>query len=130
MNEENDLTTVDGFAERAKQLFDESVESMDSQTRSHLNRARQTALERLRPGQPTIVHWVPLTGLAAAAVAAVVFWTPNPKVGDFGIQAMASDMEMLLTDESWEMLEDLEFYSWIELEEETNELAETGNNVS
>ena len=130
MNEENDLTTVDGFAERAKQLFDESVESMDSQTRSHLNRARQTALEPLKPGQPTIVHWVPLTGLAAAAVAAVVFWTPNPKVGDFGIQAMASDMEMLLTDESWEMLEDLEFYSWIELEEETNELAETGNNVS
>ena len=130
MNEENDLTAVDGLAERAKQLFDESVESMDSQTRSHLNRARQTALEQLKPGQPTIVHWVPLTGLAAAAVAAVVFWTPNPKVGDFGIQAMASDMEMLLTDESWEMLEDLGFYSWIELEEETNELAETGNNVS
>ena len=130
MNEENDLTTVDGFAERAKQLFDESVESMDSQTRSHLNRARQTALEQLKPGQPTIVHWVPLTGLAAAAVAAVVFWTPNPKVGDFGIQGMASDMEMLLTEESWEMLGDLEFYSWIELEEETSELAETGYNVS
>jgi len=31
---------------------------------------------------------------------------------------VASDMEILLTEDSLEMLEDLEFYSWIDLDEE------------
>jgi hypothetical protein len=42
---------------------------------------------------------------------------------------MATDIEILLTEDSLEMLEDLEFYSWIELSDETDEGMEPANNV-
>ena len=130
MHEENELTAENALAEQAKQLFDESVERMDGQKLSQLNRARQTALAQVKPRKPTIVQWGPLTGLAAATAAAVVFWPPQPKTDHFAIPPTASDMEMLLTEESLEMFADLEFYSWIELEEEATELDESENNVS
>jgi hypothetical protein len=38
-------------------------------------------------------------------------------------------MEILLTEDSLEMLEDLEFYSWIDLDGDSTEAEEPTNNV-
>ena len=43
--------------------------------------------------------------------------------------AAVTDMEILLTEDSLEMLEDLEFYSWMDLDEEAGDLQGSGNNV-
>ncbi len=124
MNERKDTAADELFAEKAKQLFDESVENLDGETRSRLNRGRQAALAELTTGRPVWVQWAPAAGVAAAAVFAVVLWTGNQPVDELTPEATASDFEILLTEDSFEMLEDLEFYSWIDLDEETEETEE------
>jgi len=124
MNERKDMVADKAFAEKAKQLFDESVEGLDGQTRSRLNRGRQVALDELKTGRPVWVQWAPAAGVAAAAVVAVVLWTGNPPVDDLTPESSAVDFEILLTEDSFEMLGDLEFYSWIDLDEDADEIVE------
>jgi hypothetical protein len=124
MNERKDMDADKAFAEKAKQLFDESVAGLDGQTRSRLNRGRQAALDTLKTGRPVWVQWVPAAGVAAAAVVAVVLWTANPPVDDLTPEASVADFEILLTEDSFEMLEELEFYSWIDLDEDADEIVE------
>lgn len=129
MNERTDVSAEDAFVKKAKQQFDESVERLDGETQSRLNRARHVALAEVDTGQSTWVQWAPATGVAAAAVLGVVLWAGNPATEDMATPAVASDMEILLTGDSLEMLEDLEFYSWIDLDEEMGALPEAESNV-
>ena len=124
MKERKDMGADKAFGEKAKQLFDESVEGLDANTRSRLNHRRQAALAELATGRPVWVQWAPAAGVAAAVVFAVVLWTGNQPVDDLTPEASAADFEILLTEDSFEMLEDLEFYSWIELDEEADETLE------
>ena len=129
MNERNDVTAEDTFSEKAKAAFDESVDNLDGETRSRLNRGRQAALAEIDTKRSAWIQWAPAGGVAAAALLAVVLWTGNPAVDELASPAMAADIEILLTEDSLEMLEDLEFYSWIELSDETDEAMEPANNV-
>jgi hypothetical protein len=129
MNERHDVTAEDAFTDKAKQLFDESVDGLDAETRSRLNRGRHAALAEPGAGRPAWVLWAPGLGVAAAAVLAVVLWTGNPSSSDITVPAVATDMEILLTEDSLEMLEDLEFYSWIDLDDEADESLQPENNV-
>lgn len=120
-DESDDLTPEERlFAERAKQRFGESVERLDAATLSRLNRNRQVALAEATARGPGVrwSTWAPLTGAAAAAaIAAVLIVQPSgvdmPDAGD----SAATDFEILLGDDSLEMIEDLEFYSWIDVAE-------------
>jgi hypothetical protein len=111
---------------RAKKYFDESVENLDGETRSRLNRARQAALAEIKSGGHRWIEWAPAAGVAAAAVVAVVLWTGNPPSDVLTPATSNADIEILLTEDSFEMLEDLEFYSWIDLDAESDE---PGGNV-
>ena len=119
------------FVTRAKELFDQSVESLDAETRSKLNRSRHAALEDagqgIRLGRP--IQWAPAAGVAAAAVLTVVILNGEPPVDALTLQTTANDFEMLLTEDSLEMLEELEFYSWIDLEAELGDELDTNGNV-
>lgn len=100
----------------AKQTFDESVESLDAATLSRLNQGRHRALAELQRAKP-MRQWVrlaPATGVAAAALITVmVMRGPNEVVLPV-TPVTVSDFEILLDGEPLEMLEDLEFYSWID----------------
>lgn len=112
-NEQNDR-----LAEQAKSLFDESVDGIDGATRSRLNQGRQAALAELAaPSGVRWQQWVPATGVAAAAVVAVALWTSQPQV-ETDAPMSASDFELLLNDDSFDMLQDLEFYSFIDVDAE------------
>ena len=129
MNERSKITTDDAFAQEAKLLFDQSVDDLDGETRSKLNRGRQAALAELSTGGRRWTQWAPAGGVAVAAVAALVVWTGSLRVPELDALAVASDLEILLTEDSLEMLENLEFYSWIEFDGETSETETPTNNV-
>lgn len=118
MKKRNESTADDAFAGQAKKHFDESVENLDAATRSRLNRSRQAALAEVRRDGGRWFAWAPAAGVAAAAVVAVMIMTGKPPAEPFNPPTANADIEILLTEDSFEMLEDLEFYSWIELEEE------------
>jgi hypothetical protein len=73
--------------------------------------------------------WVPAAGVAAAAVFAVVLWNGQVTDEQIAPAAAATDIELLLNDESFEMLDELEFYSWIDLETEMETNTEEDSNV-
>ena len=101
---------------QSKALFDDSVERLDAATLSRLNQGRQQALQEIRDtgtaGQ--WARWVPAGGLAAAAVVAVVVWQGMPVEHSAPAAGTATDFEIMLSEDSLDMLEDLEFYSWID----------------
>ena len=97
------------------------MQSLDAATQSRLNQGRQAALAETATGAGfgRWNQWVPVAGVAAATVIAVVLWRGSPQVDGFVPPTTASDFEILMDQDDFEMLEDLEFYSWIDLDDDT-----------
>lgn len=120
------------FAEAATRLLRQSAEELDAATLSRLNRARQAALAELERGsrRPAWVPfgWRPAVAMAAVAVVAVVLSSgrvpltprdaspPAPVAAEtpLGHVDHAGEIELMLADENLEMLEDLDFYDWLD----------------
>ena len=113
------------LADAAKQHFDDSVTSLDAATLSRLNKGRHDALARLQPTRPgrQWSRWAPATGLAAAVLVTVMVMRGPAEVAQIEAPMNVSDFEILLDDEPLEMLEELEFYSWID----TSDLSGSGD---
>lgn len=103
------------IAQQAKEAFDRSVDSLDAATLSKLNRGRQAALKHAASPNNAWLRWMPATGVAAAALLAVMMLRGPADIGV--MHEPAVDLEILLSEESIEMLEDLEFYSWLATQE-------------
>ena len=56
--------------------------------------------------------WVPATGAAVATVLVAVMVMRGP-AGEDVFEPLAADFELLMGEESIDMLEELEFYSWL-----------------
>jgi len=101
--------------------LDESTQSLDAATLSRLNQARHAALAATSRGQR--VWWLPAAGLAAscALVLAVVAWYPSAhRVGPAAPAAAhssVSDAEVA-ADDGIEFYQDLEFYAWLDAQEQ------------
>lgn len=99
---------------RAKQAFDDSVDALDAATLSKLNRGRQAALAELdqsrRFGRWSA--WTPALGVSAAVLFAILIVNPMNK--EALIEAPNGDFEILMSEERLDMLEELEFYAWLE----------------
>jgi hypothetical protein len=113
---------------RAKRVFDESVEQLDAHTRSRLTQARFRAL-REPPRRP----WWPLdwslsrhsawTPAAAAVASLVVGWAlwqgrASPETDLQVASVEPTDLEILLAEEDLALLEELDFYDWLERQPE------------
>lgn len=98
---------------RARDLLDESVEHLDAATLSRLNQARQRALEAARRrASPSWQWWgLPAGGLAVAVLAVAVWWPRTAEI-ETPVSVM-EDMEILVSADI-EMLEDLEFFMWLD----------------
>jgi negative regulator of sigma E activity len=105
------------FERRARDTFDASVENVDAEIRSRLNRARQAALaSRETVRAPAWRSWAPAGAMAAAVVAAVLWRVPganDPSQVQVNGEAPIEIVELAAEGEDFELLtEDPEFYSW------------------
>ena len=107
----------DKFEEDLKETFDESVDALDAATLSRLNRSRHAALAELQKPRHQWSRWMPATGAVAAILVAVVVLQSPVGVDDSADITSVTDMEILLGEDSIEMLEELEFYSWLDIAE-------------
>ena len=111
MNKPNDS---EDFAAQAKGAFDDSVERLDGAALSRLNQGRHAALEQLASGRSKAAwtRWAPAGGVAVAALLTMIVMRA-PEMESMPVEVV-SDFEILLEDENLQMLEDLEFYSWLD----------------
>jgi hypothetical protein len=106
------------FELKARDTFDASVESLDAEIRSRLNRARQAAVADSAPVRaPAWRSWAPVGAVAVALIAAVLWRVPgtgnSPQVHING-EAPMEIVELAAEGEDFELLsEDPEFYSWV-----------------
>ena len=111
------------FVEHASVMLKGSVAALDAPTRSKLNRARQAALDELSPSSGFLSRhkfWAPAGGFVAASVFAGMLWIGGLQTGSQSLQGtmpVVSEMnaaEILIVDEDFEMLEELDFYNWLQ----------------
>jgi hypothetical protein len=112
-----DEEAPDELEARSKALFDDSVERLDGRTRSRLTQARHAALDELRaPRHRWFGFRLPAAGLATIALAAVmlVTWSGlrQPNVPGGGLPL--DDFDIVADSDNLEMLQDVEFYAWLE----------------
>ncbi|MCH7854363.1 MAG: hypothetical protein IIB76_08520 [Proteobacteria bacterium] len=123
MNEHKEIRDCNEADERfiaqAKAHFEDSVRSLDGATQSRLNQARQKALAETTTGAGFARwnQWVPVAGVAVAAVFAIVLWRGSPSLDERMPVTTTADFELLLNQDDFEMLEDFEFYSWIDIDD-------------
>lgn len=88
------------------QHLDDSVDALDAVTLSKLNQARHRALETKASHVP---NWLPSGAFAAVFIAIAAGWlfTHPPAF------MQTPEATALLSDEDIEMIDDLEFVSWL-----------------
>jgi hypothetical protein len=105
----------DDFENKARALFEDSVERLDARTRSKLTQARNRALDEVQQGAARRRWiWAPVGGLALAAVVAVVMVSGGLRSSGETDGLALEDIDIVADSESFEMLEDVEFYTWLE----------------
>jgi hypothetical protein len=99
--------------ERSKALFEDSVERLDARTRSRLTQARHAALDELRRSRLFRARWLwaPAGGLIAAGAAALLIgvWRPGADPASPSLE----DLEVVAGTENLDLLQDVEFYTWL-----------------
>ena len=103
------------FERRSKAAFDESVDNLSGEVRSRLTQARHRALEEAAAPRFSRRLWLPAAGLTAAALAAVVVIAPRVMQERAMPESFAAeDLALLLNDDDLELIENMEFYAWVE----------------
>ena len=132
MNTNREHTERSGVERKTKALFDDSVARTDAATQSRLNQARQRAMAELDTGRHWSGSWLPAGVAAAAAVVLVaVMLGRTPDVGS-ELEATVTtdtDLQMLLTTDDLELIEELEFYAWLDEQPELKDPMQEDNGV-
>jgi hypothetical protein len=113
-NQEPDATS--GIEARSKAVFDASAGEVNASVRSRLTQARFAAVAELERGKRSL--WqrllLPASGAATAAIVAALLIGPGTHRTVSGPVLADEDMPMLLGSDNMEMIEDMEFYAWLD----------------
>ena len=116
MNGTDPSTRDEALETRSKAAFDASVSELDPNIRSRLRRARHAAIEQAEDSRRAS-WWIPALSTAAAAVLMMwltpVFRQPQPQPSE-ALAARAEDMNLLMNEDNLELIEDMEFYAWLD----------------
>jgi len=101
------------FVERVRQTLDRHAGALDATTASRLAAARRHALA----ARPRRVHWLPVAAWSAVAASVLtVALLLNTNGGTEKVEPGALEMAAQLEDT--ELIEDLEFYNWLDATQE------------
>jgi Flp pilus assembly protein TadB len=132
MNENKQTDEYDdaAFAERARELLDAEADNLNAPVQSRLNQARQAALDELpaekqrSPGWWGL-SWGPASAVTLALGLALTLWffdltlleqETEQSVATIAAPLTPDDFDMLLDEASMEMLDELDFYAWLDAE--------------
>lgn len=106
------------FVTQIREALDASVERIDAETRHKINAARKQALAQQKQNTFFASHWGK-AGIATAlsifiAILIVKTQLPGP-IEEEGIEAM----ELMAAQDTFDMYEELEFYTWLAEEDVT-----------
>lgn len=111
------MKTEDKFLQDARRALDAAEQNLDAGTVARLRAARRQATEqglhkpaRVRPGWLLPVGGFATAGIALAVAGLLWFSAPN---GNF-VQSGAGDIELLTAQENPDFFTELEFYEWLE----------------
>ena len=112
---EADSNRDGAFADRAGEIFAESVAGLDGHTRSRLSQARAAAVAAAESTRrnPWLLpsRLLPLGGAAAVLLAiALISQMPETPPAE---QVVLNDLDLLLEGENLDLFEDLDFYAWL-----------------
>ena len=120
-----------GLERSTKTVFDETVARTDGATRSRLNQARNRAMAELdapRPGWAGA--WLPAGAATAAGLVLLVLMLGRLPDSDTALApTVATDLEILLETDDLELIEELEFYAWLDEQLELSDPSREDNGV-
>jgi hypothetical protein len=120
----NDNTPESGLEARSRELFHDSVDTLDMRVRSRLTQARHAALEAAAARRPWFLRlrvWTPAAGVTAVALLGATLWfgMPHTNYGPMSAdQPNLEDLDMVASSDegsgdAMEMLQnDLDFYDF------------------
>lgn len=106
---------------QARDLLETSAQDLDAATLSRLNQARQRALAQAAPQAP-VWAWSRRLAVAASLLLAVaMLWPDGPGgVAPTTAPTLSPEDAELLADGELEMTDELEFYAWLDADDEHN----------
>jgi hypothetical protein len=106
----NDSADEQRLVDNIRQRMDQSVNALDGQTLSRLNRIRHAALERkqARPSRMLL----PFGGFVTACVLVLSVMTFMPGETE-AVASPMEDLDILTSSDSLDLYEDYEFYRWL-----------------
>lgn len=125
-----DFESQSPLERRSRAVFDQTVAALDADTRGRLARARSRAVQaaaaprRVSAWFRGTAGWA--TAAASIAVAGLIWFGQSSRPPAIDVETLG-DLEILLGDEELEMLEDLDFYAWLEQQPEINDAVPVGN---
>ncbi len=93
---------------RVRDALEAEIDTPDVLLQARLRAIRLNALDRARPRRRSFERFVPVGTVAAALIVALTFSRPAH------IEMVASDLELVAASQDIELIEDLEFYEWLE----------------
>jgi len=96
-----------------KQVIDNSLASMDAETQSKLNQARQAALSHgVKNSAPIMSR---LSGFIAASAVALLLVAVVPKLQQAPQNSIGTNQleQFVMLEEDFDLYNDLEFYEWL-----------------
>lgn len=115
MNSNHDTDRNDLLHKTLVESLDHSIEHLDASTLSRLNQARHRALQQASRPRLLDSQWLKAATFAVLIVTVVNGWLllSTPEVQNMN----TDDFELLIANEDFELLQDLDFVAWM-IEEE------------